>query len=157
MNVAFIGGMSAGKTVVGYLLEQAATIHANAKQGVDIVSDREILPSKERVEESNFLSWLIRSGYSKLDFTTRSIDTTSANHFKEVALHLNAGEWPPATSPAVFYKVAIGLRAEGGRLRRPKEYEIGLYEISGEKIREIYETVTTEITRWGSWDEDLKC
>ncbi|MEM2614358.1 MAG: HEAT repeat domain-containing protein [Nitrososphaerota archaeon] len=149
MIVAFIGGSSAGKTVAGYLLEQATTIHANVLQGIDM-SDREILPPGE----GGKLDEWIHKNLSDLRFT-RFIPSDSALHFQRIESYFIRPEWPPGTGKDEFQRVTLTLRAEGGILRRPREYEVSFYEIGGEKIREIYEKVTSGTQYWRSWDEKL--
>jgi hypothetical protein len=150
MIIAFIGGVGAGKTIAGFLFEEAVTIHTNFFHGVN-VDDREILPPGE---EGTLGNW-IKKEMENLKLFTRFLETESVKHFQDISTYFAKGEWPPGTTPEAFYQISMKLRAEGGFLRKPKEYDIRFYEISGEKIREIYNSVLQGGQFWKGWDEKL--
>jgi hypothetical protein len=149
MIIAFIGGPGAGKTIVGYLFEEAVTLHTNYLHGLN-VDDREILPPGE---EGKLSDW-IRKEVANLKFT-RYLEPDSIRHFQDISVSFAKGEWPYGTTAETFYQISIKLRAEGGLLKRAKENNICFYEISGEKIREIYDSVMHGGQFWKGWDEKL--
>lgn len=149
MDIAFIGGTVAGKTVAGYLLQEATTIHANILDGMDM-NVREILP----LGEKGILDEWINDNLPSLKFT-RYIPPDTAEHFQKIDEYFVTGQWPPGTDKDAFERLTITLTAEGGFLKKPKEHTLSFYEIGGEKIAELYKKVHDNVQYWKSWDENL--
>jgi len=132
-NIAFIGGVSSGKTVTAGLLYEAVTV---AKSGT--IRDHDFYPSGEDIEDID--SWMNRRRYGSFNLEMGADEPTLKYLRDNVITPLRSGEWPGATFSEEFRLLRFDF-SKRDIFRRKKP--LGIYEIGGEKIAKIFEIIAS--------------